>query len=560
MDTSPSSTPVQPGSGRLVLGSVLVAIVCASALLATSPWLPMAWDEGNAIWRAAGIQHWARRWVSGRDDGQPHPLSRQAIATDWYYTTEIEGRQPKIEGHPAFYGIVIAAGRWPSWRRLSPLQSARFGPILLFGLAAGAMFCRISRDYSTAAGLGAVAALMLMPRMFAHAHFASFDGPLTSCWILAWAAFGPGRRRWWAAVFFGIALGMTLSCKVTGWIAPIPFAVWTILYRDRPALVALAVGLPVALVTFFLLNPPLWHDPIGGLITFFRMNLDRGAFNISTQFFGRLYNLDYPLPWYNTLVWTAITVPVGTLLLIAVGVAAVLRAGRSQPAGTLLLANALVLLIVRALPIAPPHDGVRLFLPSFAFLAAVAGVGCVAILAGCGGAPSAGEGHRRMKLAAVLLLYAGSASSLLWYAPQWLSYYNLSIGGLPGAAAAGMEPTYYWDALDQSVLDWLDRHTGPHEKVRFGAASGENLELMRRWGTLPFDFRPEAPGRYRWYVLQHRPSGWQPADRWLIRHGRPACRKTIRQDGWGPWRLDVPLVEVYAYERYAWACKAARAR
>ena len=28
-----------------------------------------------------------------------------------------------------------------------------------------------------------------------------------------------------------------------------------------------------------------------------------------------------------------------------------------------------------------------------------------------------------------LVLFGGSASSLVWYAPQWLSYYNLAIGG-----------------------------------------------------------------------------------------------------------------------------------
>jgi 4-amino-4-deoxy-L-arabinose transferase-like glycosyltransferase len=41
--------------------------------------------------------------------------------------------------------------------------------------------------------VGAVGALVLLPRMFAHAHFASLDGPLTSCWILCWAAFTPQR-------------------------------------------------------------------------------------------------------------------------------------------------------------------------------------------------------------------------------------------------------------------------------------------------------------------------------------------------------------------------------
>lgn len=544
-DDSRDCTRPEPTRRSLLLASMAVAAVWAATLLATSPGLPMTWDEGSAIWRSEGIARWFGALAAGGWGNQAlDPFSREGIAECWRYTTQ-------IEGHPALYGIAIAAGRWVSGAWLRPLDSYRFGPILLFAVGAGAMFYRVAREYSMAAGLGAVAALMLLPRMFAHAHFASFDGPLVACWVLAWAAFAPARESRRGAILFGLALGMTLSAKATGWLAPLGFLAWTLVYRDRAGTKAMAWGMAVALATFFLLNPPLWHDPIRGCATFFQMNFGRSEFNISTQFFGRMYNLDHPLPWYNTLAWTGITVPLGILLLVAVGVAVVLRRWRDDRAGTLLLANALVLLVVRALPGVPPHDGVRLFLPSFAFLAALAGVGAAAVIAWA-------WRSSRVALIAVLALYAGSATSTIWYAPQWLSYYNLAIGGLPGATALGMEPTYYWDGLDRSVLDWLDEHTGPGEKVQFAAPSLENLLLMRRWGTLPVEFRARAPGTYRWHVIQHRPSGWQPADRWLVEHAEPAYRKTIRGGGWGPWRLDVPLVEIYSYSQYLEACEAVR--
>ena len=501
----------EPTRRRLLALAALTGIVCAAALLATSPGLPMVWDEGNAILRAEKI-----------------------LQGQWEYTTT-------REGHPAFYGIVIATGQWLLGESL---DAARFGPMMLFAVAAGAMFYRVGREYSLTAAMGAVAALMLLPRLFAHAHFASFDGPLTSCWILAWAAFSPACRRWFWAILWGVVLGMTLSCKVTGWIAPAPFVVWAVLYRDRQAGKALALGLPVALLMFFVLNPPLWQAPISGLLTFFDLNMNRAAnpgLNISTQFLGCMYNLDYPLPWYNTLLWTAVTVPVGILALAMVGVAVTWRQCKSHPAGVLLLANWLVLLIVRALPFAPPHDGIRLFLPSFALLAALAGVGCGQIVV---------VRAKATTTVGLILIYLGSATSLIWYAPQWLSYYNLAIGGLPGATTVGMEPTYYWDALDRSVLDWLDENTPPGQKVRFGASSPENLRLMRGWGTIRRDTEPDAPGEYRWYVVQRRPSGYRPADLWLIENARPAHGKTIRPGGWGPWRLDVPLVEVYDHRDY----------
>ena len=167
-----------------------------------------------------------------------------------------------------------------------------------------------------------MAALVCQPRLWAHAHFASLDGPLTSCWLLAWAAFEPRRPTVLRAVLWGIALGMAMSCKATGWLAPLPFLVWTAIYRDRGGLRMLLAGLPTALLTFFMLNPPLWTAPAAGWATFFRLNLHRAAnpdLNISTQFLGNFYNLDVSLPWYNTLFWTAVAVPVGILLLALAG-------------------------------------------------------------------------------------------------------------------------------------------------------------------------------------------------------------------------------------------------
>jgi hypothetical protein len=320
--------------------------------------------------------------------------------------------------------------------------------------------------------------------------------------------------------------------------------------------------------------------------------------NIPVRFLGESHHLGNPLPWYNTLVWTAVTVPLGTLVLALIGTLAVLRRCRADRAGILLAANWLVLLIVRALPTVPPHDGVRLFLPSFAFLAALAGVGCHQVLSW--GQAERGDKPRgslplfarvkkqRLAVAALGLVYAGSASSLYWYAPQWLSYYNLLIGGLPGATEAGMEPTYYWDGLDRSVLDWLDENTEEDEQILFQSALLANLRLMQRWKILRrtamfevideqdksvcyvLQYRPSRVMRenttpkFRWYVLQHRPGTWpwQPIDPWLMDHARRAHRKTIRRpalrsalqsrglDVPRPWRLDVPLVEVYNYQQY----------
>lgn len=614
---TPSENPPPSPRRSVALRAVAVGLSVFVVLLATSPGLPIAWDEGNAIGRAAWIADWGRSWFQAHPDGK-YPLSREAISDHWRYTTQ-------VEGHPAFYGIVIAAGHSIGARILPHLTAWRFGPILLFSLAAGAMFYRLSRDYSQPAGLAAVLALLLQPRLFAHAHFATCDSPLMACWILAWAAFpvcvslsrkreqdplevtglageeaevGRGQlkrgtgtsprhlfcrfrlflvgasprfqlptRFWLTTILFGIFLGMTMSTKATGWIAPLPFLAWTAVYRDRRSLLALAVGLPTALATFYLLNPPLWHEPIRGLATFFHLNMSR-QLNVANFFLGRMYDLHHSLPWYNTAVWTAIVVPVGLLALALVGLASILRRGLADRAGILLMFNWLILLIVRALPHTPPHDGIRLFLPAFAFLAAIIGVGVGAVFKKTSTTENDPESKRakvglpsrarRSLQIAVVLIYLGSATSLFWYAPQWLSYYNLAIGGLPGATRAGMEPTYYWDSLDQEVLDWLKANTDENEKVLFGSGATESLIAMHLWGTLPVEFCADDPGRYRWYVIQRRPSACMPPDQWLLRNAQPVYKKYLHRYGRGPWQLNVPLLEIYRYEDYATALREIR--
>jgi len=521
---------------REVLAAIGVGLACSLLLLATAPMLPMVWDEGTAVSHAERIFQWCALVRSG----QPGAWAGATIDRHWPSTTQ-------IEGHPSLAWMLVAAGRGLGDGWLSPLQAARLGPIVFWAVACGAVFWRLRRDYSGWAALGGVAALALQPRLFAHAHFASIDGPLCAAWLLAWAAFGPACRGGrWLRGLFGIALGLTLSVKFTGWLAPLPFVLWTALYRDRGGWKALAWGLPVALAVFVALNPPLWHAPLAGLGRFLWLNLHRAAnpdLNISTQFLGATYNLDHTLPWYNTLFWTAVTVPLGLLILAGIGLTRIVLRRRSEPQGVLIALGWATLLVVRALPGVPPHDGIRLFLPSFALLALIVGVGVDHLRTW------AAEHPLRGRMAAAVLL-ASSIPSLLWYAPQWLSYYNLALGGLRGATALGMEPTYYWDGLDAEVIDWLNQHTPPGEKVIFAAGPEENLDWLRHWGVVSFASREETPGEPRWYVLQHRPGAWQEVDADLAAHAHPVYEKVLRRGGSGPWRLDVPLVSIYRYDDY----------
>ncbi len=500
----------------------------------------MVWDEGNAIDRADRVERWLGLVPSGEREAAPR-FSAEGIRQGWPYTT-------RVEGHPAFYGLLIAVGHAVAPSGFDPLTAYRLGPIGLFAIAVGAVFYRMARRFSWTAAWAGTIGLLLVPRLFAHAHFASTDGPLVACWLLAWAAFDPARNHRCRRLLFGLFLGMAMSTKATGWLVPIPFLVWALCYRDRKTMVALAWGIPVAVLTFFVLNPPLWLDPVDGMARFFDLNLHRArdGWNLSTWFLGRRYSIDYPLPWYNTLFWVGVTVPVGLLVFQLLGLVATVRHPLRRRWEMLLVANVGLLLLVRAVPGTPPHDGVRLFVGAFAFLALLGGIG-VEWLVGL-------VRNRRGRLVVVGLIglvYLVSAVNLTRYAPHWLSFYNGLIGGPAGAERVGMESTYYWDSLDDGVLDWLDRSTRPGGKVRFASGPSENLRRLQAWGRFRLEFATDDAGEFDWYVLQNRPGVWQPHHWHLWEHETAAYTKWLSVGG-----EPVPLLKIFSRDAFDRAVNA----
>ena len=274
---------------RALAGAIALPLFLFPSAMGASSGLPMTWDEGNAIRRAERVTEWFSRAVQLSTSLKV--LSRQSIEEGWPYTIQ-------VEGHPAFYGCVIALGMYISCEVLEPLNSARVGPVLLACFALAVMSYRLARDWSIVAAIGGILGVLSMPRLLAHWHVASFDGPLTSCWVLSWATTGLAMRSRTYAALWGVATGMVMSCKFTGWFAIVPAVTWLLWTKGGRCNQALKIGVPLAFVTFCCLNPPLWYNPIGGLVTFFQLNLGRAdhGLNIPGWFFGQLHDLKPPTP------------------------------------------------------------------------------------------------------------------------------------------------------------------------------------------------------------------------------------------------------------------------
>jgi 4-amino-4-deoxy-L-arabinose transferase-like glycosyltransferase len=540
-----------------VCGGLAAALLTLILMLATEPLLPIVWDEGFTLLRIARVRDWllalrdpelfAARWNPrgvdvALDDQVRRPnaidintrsklFSPRVIAWFWPFARD------EPHGHPPFYALLALVGDGLTPGR-NELSRARLGAILLFAATSGALFTLLVMRRGCWSGVIGAGAFTLSPQLFASGHYAHYDAPLTCLWLGSVMAFaeaaipvaGSAERRsprWGWTIVFGFLVGAAAGTKLTGWLLPVPFLIWTLFHRERKGALTLVVGSLVAATTVYAITPPWWFAPWHGLTEFFRSNLTRGESTpIPVQFLGTIYKSpNESLPWYNTLVWTVAASPIGFLAWALVGLVPAVREHGAKLTSLAVL-SWIFPLALRALPHTPGHDGVRQILPAFGSLALVAGLGV-------GARPSL-----RSKCLGIAAILEGAVSIAVMM-PVPLSYFSPAVGGLPGAALIGFEPTFYWDTLTPDVLGWVNDNTAPGRSIAFLGAPTSYYYLKRSGQLRPVAIPFDRSLPWQWYLMQNRPGAMDAMDRALItRYGH---RRRLLS------KLGVPLV--WAFER-----------
>jgi hypothetical protein len=540
-----------------------ISVVALSALLVTSLDMGMTWDEGYTVGRDRLVADWfARLFSPASQGGGTRAFEKQTLDRYWLFSRE------EPHGHPPFYALLGAAGWWVGHGVLPPLEAYRLGPMALTALTAGLLYYHLARQAGRLAGVSGATFFLIMPRIFAHEHYAHYDMPMTCLWMLAQIAFfvSVSSRGW--SVVFGMLLGLAAGTKITGLFAIVPPLFWTVAcevesrigHRTDPGgrgecgsaaragLRSIAVALPVGALVLYAIQPPWWIEPLAGPLRFVTSNLTRAKTQpLATLYFGRVY--EFSLPWHNTVVLTAVTTPLLVLLLAVVGTWRCWARRGSERGMVLWLFSFVTLMIVRALPNAPGHDGVRLFLPSIASLAVLAGLGVGWI---------ADRAHRfGANRIALLVAIAAAAECLIGMVrtyPYTDSYYNSVFGGLKGAERHGFELTYYWETTGPEFLSWAREQARRQPVLLCFAMDNTNHRLLREWGILPPDVRtldlntpdPGKPDRPDFYVQQRRKGLYYPADLWLEHNGHPVFRVT---------RESVDLLRVFRFDEFVEAAR-----
>ena len=240
------------------------------------------------------------------------------------------------------------------------------------------------------------------------------------------------------------------------------------------------------------------------------------------------------MPWHYPWCYFAATVPVGLHALGVWGLAAAWRHRRADALPILLLGCGALLLVVFSTRVAV-YDGERLFLPVFPLWAIVIGRGTAA-------AWEFVRTRAAVWRVALSLCFALQAWGVVAIHPFGLSYYNMLVGGLPGAERLGLELTYWGDAVDSRLLDRLAAEVKPGASVALaptlypgqGTATTTRALLVR--GIVLRD-DPEALSS-EWVVISRRTAYLRP-ELINITQLKAPYAVTSRSGVWlaGVWRL-----------------------
>ena len=518
-------------------------------MVATEPRLAIVWDEGYTLGREARLRLWFRALRDPRgspptgsrrpselvqQDGAPAPAARpdrhpgEAPVRPAGPRLVLAVRPRGAARAPAVLRARRPGRRRPRPRLGRPCPAPGSGRSRVQPDGRGAL--RVRRRGAGAPGPASLAAgaWVFQPNLFGHGHYATYDALLSCLWVGAILAFaraveadaGRGRaaRAGAGSSSSACCSGCAADTKLTGWFLPLPFLAWVGPVPEPPrGLDAAGRRARRGRLTLYAAQPPVVGRPgRRGRRGSSRSNLTAARRSRSRSLFLGRVVLDArrvaPLVQHAGLDGRSST-PVGFLALALVGV------GPGGPAGA-----------------EPSRSGCwRSGTGRSCWSSAPCRTrrGTTASASSCRPSaswrwspawgrrrPSSGSGAgARPSIAAALVEGAverrrDDAGAALVFQPGRRRP--------AGRRGLGMEPTYYWDALTDEALDWLNgphraRPEGPVRHLPDLAALPPRRPAGSRPASCPID-----PGAWAWYVVQNRPGASQPLDRALIRAGRPA--------------------------------------
>ncbi len=446
----------------------------------------------------------AGRWWLNLTDPKVESLSKAQIDRGFRYNHEHPVLMKSLFG--VSHELLVERWEWVD----SHLLGYRLPTMVLAGCTLWLTYLLGLMVGGPLVGWAAALALAWMPRYFFHAHLACFDAPVTFTWLLVcYTYLRAARSRVWALAS-GVALGLGFATKLN--IFFVPFALllvaavdtwrfkrttgaWRAPAGERGPLTYyswIAVSMLVlGFVVFYVHWPWLWHDTLKRLGGYYAFHARHEHYPV--DYLGTLYYRP-PFPVHFPFVFAFVTLPIGVLVLGAIGLWRVVGdaiADLKRPAGPhrraaelVLLVNLMVPFAVIAMPYTPIFGGTKHWMPAMPFLAVIAGVGASRL------AEELFSVRRYALLGGVLatLMLLPGLHDTLRYGTQGPAYFNAVVGGPPGAAEVRM-PRNFWGHSTASVLPFVDAEVERRAYVFWHKATLGSIRAYKRDGALRGDVR-----------------------------------------------------------------------
>jgi len=376
---------------------------------------------------------------------------------------------PYLPDHPPLGRWILGIAHHICWMWNAPespapsivTACARTGSAAMFGLTLLLIGLTAGRWYGPLAGWIAPLSVLLMPRVFAHAHIASLESTVNFTYALAvlgmahlwshtWKSDSIGADQapnrfgsWQAGLIPGFLLGLAMLSKIQGFLLVPGCIVWALWYGRQRAILPLFVWGVIGWAVFFAGWPWLWLDPVGHLQEFLGSATDRVT--LHNFYLGHVYD-DNATPWHYPWLMFLLTVPLGLQLLGILGTKQAIQNRRAAPAAMLVLLSILFPMLLFSTGVAT-YDGVRLFLMVFPLWGILIGSGAETAWQWL--QARIAQPQLRIGLASLLLLTQAWG---VWVThPCQLSYFNLLAFG-----QSSDEPTWeacYWgDSITREFL------------------------------------------------------------------------------------------------------------
>ena len=418
---------------------------------------------------------------------------------------EVFGSKDYLPDHPPLGRVILGVAHYLTSWCISGSEStaynvpaARLGSCFAFAMTVLLLTEFCFRRFGLATAVCVPILMISTPSLLGHARLAALE----SATNLAWVAAMLPLLAWWTdarppstlrACVSGIFWGLLLLTKVQGILLPPIVFVWAVWQFRWQCVRPLACWSVCGAVLFLAAWPWLWLDPIHNI----QQYLGRAAVRptLYCWYFGERF-ADKQVPWHYPFVLTLFTLPVAVILCLMT------RMKRRLPDSVdqLLLLSIAFPLLVFALPGTPVYDGNRLFLivmPMIILFAARAFSQFQPVTTfKVPSAPSTPRSFTRWQIAVLVFLAVQPfGSSLL--SPYAISQYCPFAGGHNGAAALGMESSYWSDGLNGSFWEQM-----PENSTIYVAPVSHQFQLQdimslvpivqhRNIKLVPYEYDPE---------------------------------------------------------------------